>query len=198
MRPPARPAHEDLARLASITGTAPGAPAASASSVETPAAGTSSASASPRAAARPIRMPVKLPGPDADGERVDVARVRARLAQELVDVGEHARRAGGPLAEHLPVADERARSDVVAVSKARISTAKVSVALEHDRRARARRRARSRTRQRAAGGSAGSGRLRPLDEDDGVVEVRLEVAPLRLRDAREAIEVEVGDGDAPS
>jgi hypothetical protein len=34
-------------------------------------------------------------------------------------------------------------------------------------------------------------RLRPFDEDNGVVEVRLEVPPLRRRDAAEAKEVEV-------
>ena len=38
-------------------------------------------------------------------------------------------------------------------------------------------------------------RLGPLDEHDRVVEVRLEVAPLRRRDAREAVEVEVRDVD---
>ena len=36
-------------------------------------------------------------------------------------------------------------------------------------------------------------RLRPLDEDDGVVEVALEIAPLGVRHAVEAIEVEVRD-----
>src|SRR5437879_4556508 len=38
--------------------------------------------------------------------------------------------------------------------------------------------------------------LRPLDERDRVVEVRLQVAPLRRRDARVAVEIEVGDDDA--
>ena len=46
-----------------MTGSAPGAPAARASSVETPAAGRPSASANARPAARPMRIPVKLPGP---------------------------------------------------------------------------------------------------------------------------------------
>src|SRR5207248_4077091 len=36
-------------------------------------------------------------------------------------------------------------------------------------------------------------RLRPFDERDRVVEVRLEVAPLGRRHAGEAIEVEMGD-----
>ena len=38
-------------------------------------------------------------------------------------------------------------------------------------------------------------RLRPFDEDDGVVEVRLEVAPLGRGHALEAKEVEMGDVD---
>ena len=37
--------------------------------------------------------------------------------------------------------------------------------------------------------------LGPLDEDERVLEVRLEVGPLRRRDRGEAVEVEVGDGD---
>src|SRR2546421_11659458 len=39
-------------------------------------------------------------------------------------------------------------------------------------------------------------RLGPLDESDRVLEVRLQVAPLRSRDGGEAIEVEVRDGQA--
>ena len=77
-------------RRASITGTAPGAPAASASSVETPATGTSSENERPRAAASPMRIPVKLPGPGADGEVGDVLCLVPGLAQQLVRVVEHA------------------------------------------------------------------------------------------------------------
>src|SRR5688500_8389790 len=40
--------------------------------------------------------------------------------------------------------------------------------------------------------------LGPLDERDRVLEVRLEVAPLGRRHAREAIEVDVRDVDAPA
>jgi hypothetical protein len=39
-------------------------------------------------------------------------------------------------------------------------------------------------------------RFGPFDEHDHVVEVRLEVSPLRRRDSREAVEVEMGDLDA--
>ena len=50
--------------------------------------------------------------------------------------------------------------------------------------------AQARRRKRAAGG------LGPLDEADGIVEVRLECSPVRRRDALEAVEVEVRDGNA--
>ena len=49
-----------------------------------------------------------------------------------------------------------------------------------------------RTRTPTRSGSAAPGGLRPLDEADRVVEIRLEVAPLRRRHALEAVEVEVG------
>jgi hypothetical protein len=42
-----------------------------ASKLVTPMAGMPSASARPRAAETPMRMPVKLPGPDADGDGVE-------------------------------------------------------------------------------------------------------------------------------
>ncbi len=96
-------------RRASTTGSAPGAPAASASSVETPAPGRSSASASPRATASPIRTPVKLPGPIPTASASEVARMRAALPQQRVDVLEQRRGARDALAEHLAVVDERTR-----------------------------------------------------------------------------------------
>src|SRR5437588_5256417 len=43
---------------------------------------------------------------------------------------------------------------------------------------------------------AGAG-LGPLDEDDRILEVRLQVAPLRRRNVAEAEEIEVRDVDAP-
>ena len=39
--------------------------------------------------------------------------------------------------------------------------------------------------------------LGPLDEDDGVLEVALEIAPLGIGHAVEAVEVEVGDVGSP-
>ena len=44
--------------------------------------------------------------------------------------------------------------------------------------------------------NAGTG-LGPLDEDDRVLEIRLQVPPLRRRDVAEAEEIEVRDVDAP-
>ncbi len=52
------------------------------------------------------------------------------------------------------------------------------------------------THREARGGQDALPRLRPLDERDRPVEVRLEISPLRRRDALEAVEVEVGDLDA--
>ena len=80
--------------------------------METPAAGRSSASAEPARGGEPDPHPGEAARPDPDGERVDVARVRPGLAQERVDVREQRRRARDPLAEHLAVADERARGAV--------------------------------------------------------------------------------------
>jgi hypothetical protein len=45
------------------------------------------------------------------------------------------------------------------------------------------------------GKNTGAG-LRPFDEDDGVIEVRLEISPLRRRDAAEPKEVEMRHVDA--
>ena len=149
-----------------------------------PAAGTSSASASPRAVARPMRVPVKLPGPVPTASAVELAR-RARRAwrRSASTSSSSVARARDALAEHLAVGDERARRDVsrrvegedqhrrsVLAATARPRRARIAGA--RGRRARA-------GRPRAAAGSAAGARLRPLDEDDRVVEVRLEVAPLR-------------------
>ena len=56
-----------------------------------------------------MRVPVKLPGPVPTASASSVAGVGARLAQQRVDVLEQGRRARDPLAQHLAVADERAR-----------------------------------------------------------------------------------------
>ena len=50
--------------------------------------------------------------PDADGEAFELTGMRARLAQQGVDVLEHRDRARRALSEHLSVGDERARRDV--------------------------------------------------------------------------------------
>src|SRR3954470_21553182 len=51
------------------------------------------------------------------------------------------------------------------------------------------------TRRHARRGKLLAGRLGPFHEHDRPVEVRLEIAPFRGRDGREAIEVEVRDRD---
>src|SRR5207249_8631209 len=50
-------------------------------------------------------------GADADGEPVEIAGMSARLTQQRVDVLEQRLGAGGPLAQHLAVIDQRARRD---------------------------------------------------------------------------------------
>ena len=46
-------------------------------------------------------------------------------------------------------------------------------------------------------GQRGEACIGPLDERDRVVEVRLEVTPLRSADPDEAVEIEMGDGRRP-
>src|SRR6266540_2939016 len=153
-----------------MTGTAPGAPAASASSVETPASGTESDQASPLAAARPMRIPVKLPGP------IPTARLDTSP--------------GSTPASRTSTSPSRTSAVVVvpvAVSNARISIVDrdrsvpvVNMPQAHPR---------------PGGGQNAGGGLRPLHEHDGVVEVRLQIPPLRRRDLLEAEEVEMRDVD---
>src|SRR2546422_11141827 len=177
-------------RLASTTGTAPGAPAARASSVETPATGTPRASASPRAVASPMRTPVKLPGPtptaSPSSSRVCAPAWRSKASTSSSTVT--ARDVRSPSTS--PSGTRASVATSVAVSKARISLAAnrakplpffVAVLEAHlDPRSR----------------KNSCSCLRPLDEDDRVVEVGLQISPLRCRDAAETEEVEMGDVDA--
>src|SRR6185312_4310087 len=78
----------------------------------------------------------------------------------------------------------------VAVSNARISIAQNR---DNPRAALAVLEAHGGTRRRQRARS----RFWPFDEDDRVVEVRLEIAPLRRRDVTEAKQVEMRDVDAP-
>ena len=109
-------------RRASITGSAPSAPAASASRVETPAPSTPSASARPRGTESPTRVPVKLPGP--------VPTTSASSSRGLADA---CRNSASTSSRSVAASDERSPSTSpsetsalvatsVAVSKARIST----------------------------------------------------------------------------
>ena len=149
-------------RPASITGTAPGRPAASASSVETPATGRSSASASPRAAASRSAAPVKLPGPvpttSGRDREVDApaSASNSRASRSTAARGERRSPRTPPSRTSATVAT------CVAVSKARIepmsrgqsSPASSSglVALERDWRPRRRHARASRAHEAAAAG----------------------------------------------
>ncbi len=90
--------------MAATTGRA-SAPRASASSELTPTVGNPRACASARAVAIPIRSPVKLPGPSADREPLDVAPPHARRRQRLAGGGEQPRRVGRPRTRRGVVAD---------------------------------------------------------------------------------------------
>src|SRR6188474_2588877 len=89
----------------------------------------------------------------------------------------------------------------VAVSNARISTCKNAlfqgffVALQHDQSTRLPHVLQ--THARLLGRKESGSGLRPFDEDDRVLEVLLEVSPLRVRHTLEPIEVEVGDVNRP-
>ena len=104
------PGHEDLApRLASITGDRTR--SARRERVEGRDAGGRNVEREREPArdreADPDPGEAARPGPD--GEPAQVARVRACLAHERVDVGQQRRRARDALAEHFAVVDERAR-----------------------------------------------------------------------------------------
>ena len=185
-------------RRASTTGIAPGAPAANASSVETPASGRSSASASARAAAIPMRTPVKLPGPMPTDDRVELRGVvdqpvdgasRSRAAATAASARTH-RHAGAPPSLSSPRYREPG-STRRSTRSSRAGSAEASATrrrpsgewAERDREPRRRKVVRR--------------RFRPLDEGNRVVEVRLQVAPLRGGKALETVEIEMGDGSGP-
>src|SRR6186997_2311784 len=89
----------------------------------------------------------------------------------------------------------------VAVSNARISTCKNAlfqgffVAFQHDQSTRLPHVLQ--THARLLGWQEPRSGLRPLDEDDGILEVLLQVSPLGMRHALEPIEVEVRDVNPP-
>src|SRR5215218_3268083 len=182
-----------------MTGSAPGAPAARAASVDTPATGTSSASASTRVAARPIRTPVKLPGPVPTASASTwVSRIppwrssASRSARTVV-----AREERSPSTSPSQTSALAATS--VAVSSASISTAEgvferrvVRLQADQPTCARSVPKMHGRTRR----WERARARLRPFDEDDRVLEVRLEIAPLLRRERVKPVQVEVRDVQA--
>src|SRR6266540_2157226 len=171
-------------RRASMTGRAPGAPAASASRVETPATCTSSASPNARAAARPIRSPVKLPGPVP--ATMPFSSVGPASACSRSSFTSSSRRPGSPTRSPSvsPSSTRALVATLVAVSNARINTFELNHPVVGSRMPQLD--AEPRRGQRLAR------RLRPLDEADRAVEIGLEIAPLGRRDALEAIQIEMG------
>src|SRR3954467_3266072 len=180
---------------ASITGSAPGAPTASTARLDTGAASMPSAIPRPRAAASPTRRPVKDPGPiptaSASSARgPSPTELRSASASARIDAARDGR---SPTSS--PSRTSATDASGVAVSKAKSSMhpfyqrllgrvdvddpVSLVVMLQPD--------AHPRLGQRPLP------RLRPLDEGDRALEVRLEIAPLRRREALEAVEVEVGD-----
>ena len=182
----------------------PSARRASASSVDTPAPGISSARPSPRANARPIRVLVKLPGPVPTTSASRSAGVDPALAKRSSTSPTSARAVPQRSPSTRPSSEEGARRDVsrgVEGEDEHYELRCLLAAPSRPTRARSgggrRPRARA-TPRRAPAGSADDARLGPLDEDHRVVEVRLEIAPLGSRHLREAIEVEVRDVDRPA
>src|SRR4051794_16807526 len=184
-----------------MTGWAPGAPAASTSSVETPASFRSRANASARAAASPIRMLVKLPGPvPTTSRRTSRGWAPARSSNSSASASTRtARDARSP--STFPSARRALVATLVAVSNASVSIAAelgqqlpVS-AFELDRPAFA---VHVRQTYRDAHGRERMfGRLRPFDEADRVFEVRLQIAPFGRRKPLETEEIEVRDVRVP-
>src|SRR5947208_3744440 len=184
-------------RPASTTGSAPGAPAASASSVEIPASRRSSANASPRAAASPIRTPVKLPGPVPTTSRLSSrgwapasssnssASARTRTAREERSPSTSPFRTSALVA--TPVAVSNASVSIAGDLRQQLPV----VAFDLDRPVFA-----IHVRQTyrdAHGREDARSRLGPFDEADCILEIGLQITPLRGRDALESKEIEVGD-----
>src|SRR5829696_5556514 len=163
-------------RRASITGTPP----TNASSVDAPDTGTPSVNASDRATARPIRMLVKLPGP----RPTTIASIAAGSSTSSSTAARRSPARGR--CEAPPVDRAQTAPNDVAVSKAKVvltfdrhlPVELVDVLQGH---------ARAHRRQPVPRV------LRPLDERDCPIEVRLEVGPLLGIDVRDAIQVEVRD-----
>src|SRR5436190_2819088 len=188
-------------RPASTTGWAPGAPAASASSVEMPASWRSSAKASARAAASPIRMPVKLPGPVPTTSRL-TSRGSAPACSSSPSASASTRTARDARSPStLPSATSALVATLVAVSNASVSIAGdlgkqlPLVTFELDRpvfEIHVRQTYRDpHRRERVRGG------LQPLHEADRVLEVRLEIPPFCRRKPLEPEEIEVRDVGFP-
>src|SRR4029079_13343236 len=144
-----------------------------------------SAGAGVRPPPSPIRSDVKLPGPVPTTIRpISFGSASAPVSSASTS---SSTRAGTPVLSPstLPSSSSALVATFVAVSNASVSTVALDQApvlagmSQQDMK--------SRRGQRVAGS------LRPLDEADRSVEIRLEIAPLGRRDALESIEVEMRD-----
>ena len=149
-----------------------------------------------------MRIPVKLPGPVPTTSPPRSPGPKPARAEQLVGVGEHCGGAGRPLAEHLAVEDERGGRDRCRRvegedepsghgPQSSPASRRGLAALEPDPASLGVhvRELDAHARRRQAPARA----LGPLDEDDRVLEIRLERAPVGVRQLLEAIQVEVRD-----
>ena len=189
-------------RRASMQATSTPSPQSRASSVPTPWTGTDRAKPSARADARPIRSPVKVPGPvpttiasSCDGStaavriRWSTSSSRCWAAVERPAVADSAStspsRHRQAVAVSVAVSSESSskgvqQTRIVAGQRDQPSIALQVVDVHRD----------TRIRQQPGPG------VGPLDERDRILEVGLEVGPFLDGEAARAVEVEVRDADA--
>ena len=183
-----------------MTGVAPSPPSASASRVETPAAGTPSASPSPRAIAEADPGRREAPRAGSDDQCVELGRAEGGVTEKAIDVCQHRPRDRRPLTEDDAVDDQGRGRDVSCRieredhhrAASSCSSASSSEVIEIARSSGARCSSvttATGARQRRRAG------LGPLDERDRIVEVGLEITPLGGRETHEPVEVEMADVD---
>src|SRR5690348_1927875 len=149
-----------------------------------------SASARPRAVARPMRTPVKLPGPvpTTSASIAPGCRPARRTSSSAAASTSRASVSRSPTTSP----SHRSAHDVREVA---VSKAKIVLTLDPDPAVRLvdvlERHRGSHRRQ------PGARVLGPLDEGNRAIEVRLEVAPVLGAEAPDAVEVEVRDGGVP-
>src|SRR5436305_11018035 len=137
-----------------------------------------------------MRTPVKLPGPRpiASASRSRAAAPPCRSSASTSSSSVTARETRSPSTS--PSSTSALVATFVAVSKATVSTV--------DRNRPAAVFSMTQTHRYARGRQHSESCLRPLDERDRPLEIRLEIPPLRSRHALKAIQVEMRDLDAVS